>query len=60
MSTTDERVLKSLRAQAWERAKGELQAMLVTYWDGREGKFNRTNNTVQAFIKEVEDNGLVE
>ena len=33
MSTTDERILRTLRAQAWERAKGELQAVLQTYWD---------------------------
>ncbi len=56
-------ILQTMRAQAWERAKGELAAMLVTFWgsDGaKEGPFDSLQSEVQSFITKVEDEGLHE
>lgn len=60
MSTTDERVLRTLRAQAWERAKGELRAVLQTYWAGTGDPqtAERMQEVTEQFIKQVEEEGL--
>ncbi|MDQ0035947.1 broad specificity phosphatase PhoE [Variovorax boronicumulans] len=57
----DERIITALRAQAWERAKGELNAMLATYWPEWDGNNKKVPNgyeemdaRVKAFIAEVE------
>ena len=48
-----------LRAQAWERAKGELNAVRVTYWGSRdEGKLDEFDLRLEIFIREIEDLGL--
>lgn len=62
MSNTDERILRTLRAQAWERAKGELNSMLQTYWDGHgnDQPFRDMHAAVKEFVATVEDNGLHE
>lgn len=53
-----------LRAQAWERAKGELQAVLATYYSsiiaGDEAKFESMLAATSNFISEVDDNSLAE
>lgn len=53
-----------LRQMAWERAKGELKAMLCTFWHGDKGAggdgFEKLNDEVNTFIKKVEDDGLHE
>lgn len=56
----DDRVLRALRGQAWERAKGELGSMLTTFWDGHgnDEQFQKANKAIKEFIKHVEDNGL--
>lgn len=58
----DETIVRLLRNQAWERAKGELQAVLVTFVHGtrREGQFDEMNAAVNKFVKIVEDHGLAE
>lgn len=56
--TTEEMVLKVLRAQSWERAKGELRSLLHTFFDDK--NFEELNNAIEGFINLVEDNGLVE
>ncbi len=56
---SDERILRTLRGQAWHRAKGELQAALDTLW-GEEKRFEEFNNLVDSFVKAVEDTGLAE
>ena len=48
-----------LRAQAWERAKGELRSMLVTYY-GEPDRFSRLNELLNGFIQVVEEEGLQE
>ena len=55
----DEKILKTLRLQAWERAKGELAAILATYWD-QDVNFAGMAETVEAFIKKVDYEGYVE
>jgi len=49
----------TLRAMAWERAKGELQAMLATYWpspgDGDTAR-SEMQERVRDFIASVEEN----
>jgi hypothetical protein len=59
----DERTLKTLRAMAWQRAKGELQAYLETFWPSydRHGEkiengFVEANQRIKDFIKDFEDN----
>ena len=57
---SDKTVL-TLRAQAWARAKGELGAVLATYWPewtGRNEKvpngFEEMQARIQAFIEDVD------
>jgi hypothetical protein len=59
---TDERVLRCLRAQAWSRAKGELEAMLDTFYadTSSEGNFRRLDDAKNEFVRFVEDEGLHE
>jgi hypothetical protein len=58
----EEKILSTLRAQAWERAKGELHAVLQTYWDGygADQKYREMDVAVRQFVATVEDNGLAE
>ena len=56
-------VLECLRSQAWERAKGELNSMLVTFRDGDQtvpkfSRFDRLSELIASFVKGVEDEGL--
>lgn len=52
-------MLGILRAQAWERAKGELRSVLAAYISDKD-RFDRMDALVATFIKEVEDEGLAE
>lgn len=54
----DSQVIKILRAQAWQRAKGELQSVLHTYFNDE--NFERMNDVTESFIAHVEEEGLVE
>ena len=51
-----------LRAMAWERAKGELNSMLSTYYPTYEGNevitddYDLMSKIINDFIKEVESN----
>lgn len=59
MSTTQTEVLQTMRAMAWERAKGEMRSILCTYWDEAEN-FSALHDEIGIFIKKVEGNGLLE
>lgn len=48
-----------LRAQAWARAKGELEAVLVTY-SGEQVYYDGMTKAMDEFIKLVEDEGWAE
>lgn len=55
MNTPD--VLMCLRRQAWQRAKGELQAVLETYFNGTEGpQFQDVSDKIEAFQVDIESN----
>lgn len=56
---SEQRIFATMRHMAWERAKGELQAMLQTYWDNQE-KFENMNAELKAFIEKVEGEGFNE
>lgn len=56
---SDNTVIKTLRAMAWARAVGELNALLNTYWD-EDGKFCAMDQAIDNFKSEVQDNGLAE
>lgn len=48
-----------LRAMAWQRIKGELEALLETYRSEDEEKtFDKMQSAMCRFFKDVEDNGL--
>ena len=57
-------VLECLRSQAWERAKGELNSMLVTFRDtggapdGSTPRFDRLSELIGEFVEVVESEGL--
>ena len=59
---SDDRILRTLRGQSWERAKGELCAMLSTFWGGHgnDESFRDADKAIKEFIKHVEDYGLHE
>lgn len=64
MSYVDNEILlRTMRAMAWDRAKGELQSVLSTFWGGRGGRddqFRELDEAISQFVKIVEDNGLHE
>lgn len=58
MSCDETRILKTMRAMAWERAKGELRSILNTYL-GEQETFEQMNSMVENFCSEVDSSGLV-
>lgn len=63
MSHVDnEMILRTMRAMAWERAKGEVEAVLETYWGNydEDSEFRKLDAAFKAFVKEAEDNGWVD
>jgi len=54
-----ERILRVLRQQAWQRAKGELQAVLVTYW-GEKTTFEAIDKLIADFTEAVDEGALAE
>lgn len=58
-----EQVTRMMRSQSWERAKGELQAMMHTFStpeNALEGQFDKLSSEVNGFIERVEDEGLAD
>jgi hypothetical protein len=51
----ESRELTAMRLMAWDRAKGELKSMLNTYYTNE--CFDILSETIDNFIKDVEDNG---
>ena len=52
-------MIRTLRTQAWERAKGEMNSMLHTFWEEAE-QCADLQDAMDKFVKEVEDNALQE
>ena len=62
-AVTPNDISRMLRAQAWERAKGELRSMLWTYQspaNANEGQFDSFNEKLESFIGDIETRGLHE
>ncbi len=55
----NEMILRSIRQMAWQRAKGELQAILVTYWGGAD-QYAKMDRAVREFCEHVDGHGLAE
>ena len=56
----EENILKTMRYMAWNRAKGELQSMLETYWYGKDEQYREMKKAIDDFIEDVEGNGKQE
>jgi len=56
---SERRIFMTMRQMAWERAKGEIESMLRTYWDEEE-KFEEIDKAFRDFVGHVEDHGLHE
>lgn len=59
----DDQILRTLRMQAWERAKGELHSLLSSFWsqtDEERDQYNELHNLVKAFISKIEEEGYAE
>ena len=56
MSDRETMEMKMMRAMAWERAKGELKSMLVTYngGAGNDYKYKEMASEIDEFIEKVE------
>lgn len=59
-----DKVLRTLRAMAWNRAKGELMAMMHTYWNKDDQVYDqqgeRAGDVIDKFIQHMEEEGLFE
>ena len=63
----DDPILAVPRAMAWARAKGELDSVLQTFYPQYEkdgtytvGEYTHLRETINNFIKTVEENGWVD
>ena len=59
MTSDTQVILAAMRAQAWERAIGELKSMLVTFY-GEKERFETFQIITGLFIADVENKGLNE
>lgn len=53
------RELAVMRCMAWQRAKGELNSMLATFYDDRK-HYEKLKSHIEDFIEEAESEGLSE
>lgn len=58
MATADQ-IIRNLRHMAWERAKGELQSLLHTYWDD-DPACQALISEINCFVENIEDKGWIE
>ena len=54
IGVVEDTTLRTLRSMAWERAKGELQALLHTYY-GDSPRYDRIEDKINDFIKEFDN-----
>ena len=52
------RELRTMRSMAWSRAKGELDSILVTYYNN--DNYVKMKTAIDEFVAHVEDNGIQE
>ena len=55
----DSMELSIIRQMAWERAKGELRSILVIYIKDME-RYRQAQKKIEGFIKDIEENGIIE
>lgn len=58
---TESKEILTMRAQAWARAKGELEAVLNSYWsedDAGRKEFKKVDKLFETFINDYQDNHL--
>ena len=55
-------LMQTLRFMAWERAKGELQGILNTYWSGKptDESCDKVRDKINLFIEEIDCGGLLD
>jgi hypothetical protein len=60
---SDSKEMISMRRMQWKRARGEVEAVLETFWPeyDRDGKeidhgFKEINSIIKTFIKDMDDN----
>ena len=55
-------VIRTLRIQAWERAKGELESIIATFLSSpiEAEKYEKFKKLTDSFVKTVEEEGLQE
>jgi hypothetical protein len=51
----ESREILTMRAMAWERAKGELKAYLQTYWVYDDTDFRELKDRIDCFILDFEN-----
>lgn len=60
---TIEDLIRITRAQAWERAKGELQAVLATFYgeaSASPGQFEALSAAIDRLVEDIETHGWME
>lgn len=56
--SSDSNEIVVMRAMQWEKVKGELRSLAVAFYSGEE--YLRIGKVVEAFIENVEDEGILE
>lgn len=56
---TNEMLLKTIRAQSWQRVLGELKAISATFWNDHHS-YDEFQKACDKLIEAVEDTGLLE
>lgn len=59
MTDGEDTLLKTMRYMAWERAKGELNSIIQTYWVSGK-RFDDLHEKIKSFIDDIENEGLQE
>jgi len=54
---TDQRIIRTMRRQSWERAKGEPEATLHTFY-GEASQMEELAKAIRKFVDKVENEGL--
>ena len=56
----DSKEIRTMRSMAWERAKGELNSILQTFWSDNSNNYEQFRDELKKFVCYIEDHGLHE